>query len=1493
LALPLRCLVCGTSLMILQTKKAIEYFEQGQELSEGDGGFFADSEALETIHTAIIAASNANLVTASPMILSWSLILHRMYTSFQERVARKELAQNERAQEIFERENTPGNHVTRRNSAGSIVSLEPSRHDQFLTAKVGADTQVVETLARGVTAGGLVFELLNDLSLCAGVGRDAAFRAAVGIRMRLVFMDLLKASFPVVGYQAEPLSSFMSIISGGYESWTNAKERVPGADEAVAAETLNDRQLQEFYVYESLRRYPYEFSPFVSLSRILRSAAGVIGTEIQASSTVLESLMHAPTLTLRLPANMRYELFDEDANIGRFRTLEEMPLFPTASSWQRRRSPDEQNLCIPAGVDGIILADPEAGDSDTRRIVLLNYKHSTLALLGKRLDANLARDSVQSILGPLSSADVAEAISLLATLVKYETRPRMGSTESSAVEAALAVLQEASRDLSSSKDVVTVVCETLDAAIQDDPSNADEAILAVLAACVEFLHAILQVTPGRVWSYMARSRLLNTESRTSRLSALTGTVDLAPERFRFLASSVQFLSSLVDSVLSSAVQRKVGSKFAGRPNDNDSRLLGTSARILAQVTLAVAQTAVDVFENTSTWRFSSELDCSVLVRDVVGIMDKLIINSFSFGNPDDADSLTNTLKPAANYIVASFLSASYGALRFQPVLMTLLVALESPRDTLYTERSKIIKERLVAVINFAISLLRITTFLNKPSSTIETQLFKVTTLVARLCAGPDTSKYSAISLLESLVVTAARGANEPPSLLGYLGPQISKSFLDLLSTLDKPFNRPAQASSVWKFFTSVIKKRQQWMANCLLTGKTPRDALKGDKKSMVLAPGSVLRMAREHLRRISSLPAVESLAILEFFTSAQNHWPWTNLAIRDDAEYLGDLGNFVGKLDSASITSKSAPLTACQQARMAAFIAEICAMQLYHLRQVGGTGGTFAHDIVKHLDYMLRDGVTVAGYNASLHANFQRNFTSRYPGCTLDAFKHNSFAPHDLGPSYYYDLAAAGTMLSFDTAWIGAKNDGFQTEMLMANLNMSLVDAQVALFQAWEFLLLELGVSLLPENTRIVAPMLQVAKQCLESNQNQQGPAEIFAPIAQRRVELSLLLIQRLANHSLVPKDASQLLGEVCTTMNGVEDPFSQEQLPYYRTLLRTLFVVLRGCPHAEIGAETSKTSKAADVEIGLSQIILDILDRVVVQGFRTLVSLIHDPGVTVHPEDVALITAILQACLSIPVMAQCQTQIINILASCDALHVATSLFSWSDKLVENGDPVYGELSLLFLLELSTLPAVAEQLACDGLLGHITSANLAAHMRRPNVSPFSESVAAQRCYSIWSKALLPLLINILGALGATIAPEVAFVLNQFTNLLDSSVQRFDEPGLSRTASHDVPNMVALLAISEVHSLALLTRVLRALRAGNNRDIPQVDWAAAQLLENVEFLLSRPKLLRERLVPLGQRELEWKTTKPESRSEQTENKLEEKAVALLQGVRAVLSEGVAD
>ncbi|KOS19677.1 Nucleoporin nup184 [Escovopsis weberi] len=1486
---PLKTLTAAISLGLLKPARALAYLtdrdEEAAQIDDLYDSYLLSSDVLEQIHKSVVDAAGAESETASPVIFAWSFLLHRLNVSYQNRTEKRDNLLQQRARENFESGGVIRPSSGRRNSAGSIFSIESSKFDGFLeNASTPRDMQVVEQLAAGVTAHGKVFDIMSKMVETLGPAVGGSMTPLLSSRVRVVFLELLKVSYPFVGYQSDSVSCLLSLLSPGRGYWDLSASKTLPPSQDILASMINDDHAMNFYFQQAIDRYPYEFLPFISLCRILCTATDQL--EDDRLGIILKLLRKTPTLTFSLPDSFQgYELVQEDENTNSFCLLEDIPLISLSSSWSRRFV-DDDAYRIPTGSYGRFI-------TDTGRVVEMEYQHSTLSLLGRQLEINLAKEGYCCELGMLRPDEVAEAILLLATLLRTEQikRARAASdTSNTLVYHDEDLISEFSRHISGGKDIVNVVCDTMDYYMQDELAMTEDVAVNILSSCVKFLHAVLWIQPTRVWSYLAKSELINSDSRAGKLTKITGSLDLISERFEFLASSLSLFSELIGTVTSSAVQRRVGNKTASRQQAETNPWIGMADNVLSRVSFSIAQTSVDVFENTSTWMFESDISRVALLREVIPILNRIILCCYSMGDSSSSDHLTSALAPAAAHIVDCFLSSSSstGSLRFQPILSSCLIALSKTQGTLYPGRTEAFRSEVESILRFSSTLLRVASYLEQPSATLESYLFKSSTLLARLCAASDHFREPALSLLQSLVSNAGQAASEPPSLLGYLGPQISKSFLQVLATIGQPFDLDREVKTTWTFFSSILRNRQQWMSNCLLTGQTPREAMKTDDKKKEASADSVFATALSKLRHLKSLRVDEALVVLDFVASAQNYWPWTVFTLQKDTTYMDGLRSYVRELKPSSVTVKSNGVRASKEARVAAYVAETFAMQLYHARHLGNAE-TLARSLVNDLDYYLRDGVEVSSYNKSLHNNFSKNFGGKYFGCSLDSFKRTLLEPRELGEKYYYDLDRADAMLNFDPGWLGKRENGFQYEMKLANANLSLVDAQIALFHAWEFLLLELSACL-PDIASTKRQMMQVAQQCLNANQGIPGPESIFLKIVDARADLALILIQRLVKSGLAVADANQLLAALVGTINGVEEPFAPDTISYYRTLLKALFMVLRAYQVSETRSLSSSQLDLEGSTVSVTQTILNVLDTVVMGGFRSLISLIHDRDLHVLPEDLALLTAILQASLGMPSIEQSQTQVLNIMASHDVVHAASSLYSWSDKLAEQGDPVYGELSIMFLLELSTLPMVAEQLASDGILGGILSANLTKFMLRSNVSPYADAPIAQRCYGIWVKGLLPLMLNLLASLGATVAPEITYVLNQFPHLLQASVDRFEAPGASRTKEKTASQYLTLLGTSEVHSLALLTRILAALRMNNSRDISAVEWDATGLLENVEYWLSSRRLLKERLLPLGPREMEWRARKLVGTSAgECDNVLEEKIVAQLETVRDVLSE----
>ncbi len=374
--------------------------------------------------------------------------------------------------------------------------------------------------------------------------------------------------------------------------------------------------------------------------------------------------------------------------------------------------------------------------------------------------------------------------------------------------------------------------------------------------------------------------------------------------------------------------------------------------------------------------------------------------------------MMQALAPAASHLVETFLSAS-------------------------------------SILSFSKTLLRVSAFLDRPTSQLEKQLFKASPLIARLYAVNDAYKNPVVVLFEALIVAASSNNSEPPSLLGHLSPQTAKNFLHMLSDLDNPLSREKNVLDIWHFLSMVVSNRQQWFANYLLTGRTPRDALQNKTagKDLAALDKPLLTTALESLSSIKDLPKTKALAMLEFVALSQNFWPWTVYGSQKHADFIKSISEFVGILPPIQKSANlEANLEACYQTRIAAYIAEILAMHLFHTRQTGSS--STVKDLLSNLSYFARFAVAVPTYNSSLHAQLKLNFEARYPGCTLWDLKRTSLEDRQIGKDYFYDLPLADKMLSLDQAWTGRKNDGLRAEFTHANVNLSMVDSQIVGFEA-------------------------------------------------------------------------------------------------------------------------------------------------------------------------------------------------------------------------------------------------------------------------------------------------------------------------------------------------------------------------------------------------------------------------------------------------------------
>ena len=414
------------------------------------------------------------------------------------------------------------------------------------------------------------------------------------------------------------------------------------------------------------------------------------------------------------------------------------------------------------------------------------------------------------------------------------------------------------------------------------------------------------------------------------------------------------------------------------------------------------------------------------------------------------------------------------------------------------------------------------------------------------------------------------------------------------------------------------------------------------------------------------------------------------------------------------------------------------------------------------------------------------------------------------------------------------------------------------------------------------ATMMSIIRSCLEANRECNMPEAIFKKLSISRAELAFYLLQKLLEMKVGNEEIRSILQiawkSVQLNINELGPTLAGEGAEYVRTLLRILYLSLS----THEGRTVDTTSPEKDPTF----IALDVLQTIVAQGFRSLIGQLHVDSSQVQPGDFAMIIAILRVSLRLPGVTNHADRLVAYFADERTIQHAGTLVSWSDQLAVTGDPVYGELSMKFLLELSTVRALAESIIVNGTFSQISSTTLFSYFRRSG--GFGPFVNPTRMYTIWSRGYLPLALNIVGAIGAPIAIEIGTIFAQFAPQLKLASEHFD-----LTSATSINPRITLSMANEAHSLALLNMALNKFcEAGASlgilpTELPQLQWNAASVKEDLESLLGRRRTLRDSIVPTDEREEAWSRQIPLDTKEKTESRLEEMIIEELSAALALL------
>ena len=1470
---------------ILKVPQALIYLESRLEersLVKEDSGnadiYLADQTVLHLISVSLTGAASLALTHIAPAIFTWGILAHAL-KSF------GVIQRSEYERLISDKDGTNDTDDTLWTEA-LIDIIQDAADDQDIASSL-MSTAVDELRMYDVLVAVIAEASFANISIGDNISQ---------VRVRLVVLKIIRMGLSVTKYSHEVLIALLAALTG-CENHCFSPPKALDLDIVMIGAFLDDTEILYPHIFQqSQMRFPYETLPFLKLCTALEAAFRERGRRIK----IMRWLRNMTRFTQRLPPHYTsYELAREDELPNCIRLTQDLPMFSSRKDkrlqWMQNSSRDRtisEELVIPINTIGLIISDTKpAVTAWELNFSMLQYLTRSLSTLLNT--SGLADHSTHQ---PMSYDAAAEAVAFFSILIET-----CNTEDSSQKEELVELFSEVGADIGLQSDLMSIILDLFEQELhtqRDIP--AGEGSLELLTQCARLICNFITINPGRVWAFLRRSVLVDIENGVSAMTSVISSVEMLVGRYDFLRACLGIFENLVDDVIKYSVvtiiakNKRALTRYKSALSQSDD-FCGDGRDTILRSWCA---TFIDIFKSVPGWKFDIENERFTIETKIASIFRTILRNIYSVDDmPYLNKKILQPLALSAEFLTKSLLFGSSEALMAHPVL-NILSDVHKLNDT-----TPLIRLRLEAILDLATILVKTEAYIGLlSSSSLSLSLLKSAACLVYIYGTVPTCHMSTLNLLHALTICTRANVEDDKtsfSLLGYLGPINVTHFMMLLSqSLLSLRTKYETQIIIWKLLASIITDRQQWFILLLLHGRIENcHRLKHGSGRISYTGRSIFMHAMNRLVDIGHSDYRLTVALMQLITSIQKNWPSVNKEIQSHPELLSSLNKHIPSLlQRHDSISDEHPTFA--RVHILSQITEIFA---FHIRN-SSTGGDMKslHLILPNLDKIREISLAKLNYNHSLHTNLAKNFEKRFPGCSVLNLKKTAFDEEELGTSYFYDRSFAAKVLVHDSSWMGqTKSMGFYDEFTRANLNLSVVESQLMLLRSWGLLTLEISPYMRKERLLQNILIKSIIGALRTESITFDMPSLLSAKQYRGRLDHSFVLLHRIE----IAKSHETSLIDITTTIWSLiraenidsDNMFLGENVTRYQKMLRILYLSLSKIItasttlHHEDDTNNQLSKRAFEIS-KIASTLIEIFVEVVAKGFRFLANQMHTDPRTCSPADFLIVTAILQALLQLPGASFIHSQIALQISNFAILRYVTSLFSWSDELIMNGDPIYTELSIKFIIELSNIPLVAEQLAVEGVLSQICAANIMNLYRKPKgMGPFNEPY---RMFRIWTDGILPLCLNLLEGVGPPIAGEVVSFLNQFSSQLSRATDNLRNITSPRD---DKMVYVTLGTASEIYTLALISHAIDQSRIGAWASVVAVDevgnlaWDKNAVKEDIENLLSGRRSLRERIIPNSDSEAAMARSPPSKADSKYSNLLEEKVFDELQSAINCLSD----
>ncbi|KIJ13298.1 hypothetical protein PAXINDRAFT_136264 [Paxillus involutus ATCC 200175] len=361
------------------------------------------------------------------------------------------------------------------------------------------------------------------------------------------------------------------------------------------------------------------------------------------------------------------------------------------------------------------------------------------------------------------------------------------------------------------------------------------------------------------------------------------------------------------------------------------------------------------------------------------------------------------------------------------------------------------------------------------------------------------------------------------------------------------------------------------------------------------------------------------------------------------------------------------------------------------------------------LNELILEGASSC-YDPTLYDKLTEQLRESFPGLLLEQLhSQDPIAEREFGDDFTFSLKLLRNRLqqcATDDERATTVED-IDKQVMSINLNLSLTHAQMAMADAWQFLLKQMLPYLRAEQG-VRPSLLALASTISASLAHEKRQGDMMANI--HGIRLSLLVsVLEVAWFSTTDTDAEidsfmALVGNVHKILQNEAQPPSQSFLgkvsvPFHRTLLQILYFCIRQSRNLRSRPRVLNAAKRLAITGLVEATINLVVDglRLTFDAARTRLDLDLD-------RDMELLVAVFDQCTrpdvsasSLPWLTKCQET--DVIKSSLELLVRTDMAGLSDLplLRARRSPLYSPHILLFHMALVSIPSGAERFASEGV----------------------------------------------------------------------------------------------------------------------------------------------------------------------------------------------------